>query len=148
VLGHRAARRALLAHEQVAAASPFTTQVMARFEQRPALMLEWALQAIPRDWATFAPQLFAAAESGDPVAAELLHEGVAEVAGLLDRLNALGALRIALLGGLAALYRPHLPARFGALLVEPAGDALDGALRLARTVQTAAPARVAGGAAR
>lgn len=35
------------------------------------------------------------------------------------------------MGGLARPYRPHLPARFDAVLVEPAGDALDGALVLA-----------------
>jgi glucosamine kinase len=43
----------------------------------------------------------------------------------------LGATRIALMGGMAAPYRPHLSARFDALLVAPAGDALDGALALA-----------------
>ena len=146
VLGHRAARRALLAHEGVAPASPFTARVMARFDARPAAMLEWALAAIPRDWAALAPLVFEAARAGDPVAVELQAQAVAEVEELLDRLAVLGAERIALLGGLAAIYRPLLPPRHGARLVEPAGDPLDGALRLARSSGSAAGEGGVGGA--
>lgn len=131
LLGRAAARRSLLAHEGILSASAFTERVMARFAFDPPTMLTWALKAIPRDFGEFAPLVFEHALSGDPVAGELLAEAVRDVSQLLDRLIALGAQRIALMGGLARPYRPHLPARFDAVLVEPAGDALDGALVLA-----------------
>lgn len=131
ILGRAAARRALLGHEEIESPSPFTRAVMSRFEGSPPVMLAWALKAIPRDWASLAPLVFEHAKAGDPVARELLAASVADVARLLDRLIELGARRIALMGGLAAPQRPHLPARFDTVLVKPAGDALDGALALA-----------------
>lgn len=132
VVGHRAARRALLGHDGIAPASPFTAAVMARFGDDPATMLDWALAALPRDWGTLTPLVFSHANQGDPVAGALLAEAVAEVAALIARLIALGATRIALLGGMAEHYRPRLDRRFDGVIVPPSGDALDGALSLAR----------------
>ena len=61
-----------------------------------------------------------------------MDEALAQVATAVDRLHALGADRIALMGGLAQPYRPWLPSRLDTILVEPQGDALDGAIALAR----------------
>jgi len=47
-------------------------------------------------------------------------------------LIALGAPRLALLGGLAAPIESWVSTRTRTYLVRPAGDALDGAVRLAR----------------
>jgi glucosamine kinase len=135
VLGHSAARRALAAHECIADASALTRDIMARFEESPAVMLAWAQKATPRDWGTLAPLVFQYAAVGDLVANALLATSVDAVCALLDRLLALGAGRIAMMGGLAEPYRPHLPARFDPVLVPPAGDALDGALALAGLVE-------------
>ena len=55
-----------------------------------------------------------------------------EIEALVGRLAVEGIDRIALMGGLAPSYRPRLSSRLADLLVEPAGDALDGALGLAR----------------
>lgn len=131
ILGRAAARRALSGHEGLEPPSPFTEAVMARFEASPPVMLAWALKAVPRDWGSLAPMVFSFADQGDPVAGELVDKAVREVVLLLDRLVALGARRIALMGGMAPVYRPRLADRFDSLLVEPAGDALDGALALA-----------------
>jgi glucosamine kinase len=51
---------------------------------------------------------------------------------MLRRLLDLGAKRIALMGGLAGIYLPLLSPDMRRVLVEPRGDALDGALALAR----------------
>jgi glucosamine kinase len=130
VLGRDAARRALLGHEGVEPASAFTAAVMHRFGG-PADLLAFAISAIPRDWATLAPMVFDHAAAGDPVATVLRDRFVDDVVHLLDRLHALGGARIALMGGLATSYRPRLPDRLATVMVEPAGDALDGALLLA-----------------
>lgn len=131
ILGRAAARRALLGHEGVYPSSAFTRVIMARFSEDPAAMLAWGLAAAPRDWAALAPLVFDHAAAGDPVATELVQRSAADIAAVLDRLVALGADRICLMGGVAAPQRRWLPARFDSLIGEPEGDALDGALRLA-----------------
>lgn len=131
VLGHAAARRALLGFEGLAETSPFCDALMERFDRNPAAMLAFARGAVPADWARFAPLVFAEAECGDPVAVALRNAAVVDVEALIDRLATLGTDRIALVGGLSHSYRPHLAARLAPLLVDPKGDALDGALGLA-----------------
>jgi glucosamine kinase len=138
VLGRAAARRALLGHEGVEPPSGFTVAVMDRFGADPTKMLEWALAARPADFATLAPVVFEHAAAGDPVAGPLREAAVADVAALLDRLVRAGATRIALSGGLAEIYRPLLPARFEGLVRAPLGDALAGALAIAKAAADAA----------
>ena len=132
ILGRAAVRRSFLAHEGVESASAMTAAVMAHFDADPVAMLRWAPSARPRDWAGFARTVFEYAERGDPVALELVHASVTDVERLLDRLIEIGAARIALMGGLALPSRRYLPARFESVIVESQGDALDGALLLAR----------------
>ena len=131
VLGRAAVRRALLAHEGIEKPSAFTAQLMARFDNRPDKVVEWAASAQPRDWAEFAPMVFEHAAGRDAVALQLVHASAADAQRLVDRLAALGAAQVVLMGGLAAPTRPYLADAAAALLAEPAGDALDGALMLA-----------------
>jgi glucosamine kinase len=131
VVGHRAARWALAAGEGLAPSSPFTAALMARFDDDPAVMLAWAVKAVPRDWASLTPLVFDYAAAGDAVAGELRRQAVGEVEALIERLAGLGAERLALTGGLATSYRPHIGHGEGRL-AEPVGDALDGALAMAR----------------
>jgi glucosamine kinase len=51
---------------------------------------------------------------------------------LATRLIALGVPRLALVGGFAAALQPWLALQTTSRLVQPAGDAVQGALRLAR----------------
>jgi glucosamine kinase len=132
VIGRRAARRALEAHEGLAAASPLTEAIVARLGGSPPALSAFGKAARPADWAALAPLVFDHAAMGDPVAAALLAAAVAEVAALIGRLAAEGIGAVALMGGLAGRYRPLLEPRFASLLVVPRGDALDGAIRLAR----------------
>jgi glucosamine kinase len=104
---------------------------MARLGNDPSAMVAWAAAARPREWATFARDVFHHATLNDPVAVELVRQSAADVQHLLDRLVALGGARIALMGGVAAPTRPYLDARYASVLVEPAGDAMAGALLLA-----------------
>lgn len=131
-LGQQAIRTAILAYDGLAASSPFTDAVLGRFGGTPARAAVWGKTATPRDYGAFVPLLLDHATVGDPVAAALLADGAAEVAGLLYRLVALGAERIALMGGLARVYPPLLPDDLAERLVRPQGDALAGALILAR----------------
>lgn len=131
VLGQAALRRALAAHEGLAPASGFTRHVMAGFDDDPRGMLRFAAAARPADYAAFAPAVFSFAEGGDPVATALRDAAVRDAERLVARLVAAGAARIALSGGLAALYGPLLPAETARRLTAPEGGPLDGALALA-----------------
>lgn len=132
ILGRAAVRRAFLAHEGVELPSPLTEEIMKRFDANPSAMLEWAERARPRDWGEFARIVFHHVEESDPVALELVRDNASAIERMLDRMVALGAGRIALMGGLAKPTRPHLSSRFDAVIVGAQGDALDGALLLAR----------------
>lgn len=132
VIGWRAARRALDAHEGLAEASPFTAAIVTRLGGSPPALSAFGRTARPADWAALAPLVFEHAAMGDPVAASLLAAAVAEVDALIGRLIAEGIGAIAPMGGLAARYRPLLEPRYVGVLVHPLDDALDGALRLAR----------------
>lgn len=105
---------------------------MERFDGDPAQAVVWAKTAAPRDYGTVAPLVFAHREAGDEVATTVMDQAVTQVVIAVERLAALGADRVALMGGLAGPYRRWLPERLDPLLVEPRGDALDGALALAR----------------
>lgn len=132
ILGRAAVRAAVASVDDLAPRSPLTGALMDALGGDPARAVEWAASARPRDYAAFVPLILDHATKGDPVAGALLAAAVAEAAAMLDRLLALGAGRIALMGGLADIYRPRLPERLKPVIVGPRGDALDGALALAR----------------
>lgn len=132
VLGHRAVRRALAAHEGTTSSSPMTRQIMSSFDNSPAELLVWSRQSTPSQWGAFSPLVFACADAGDPVAQRLVDDAAADVARLLERMVELGAERIVLVGGLADQYTSRLPRRLTRRLVPARRDALAGAIDLAR----------------
>ncbi|MCW6510696.1 BadF/BadG/BcrA/BcrD ATPase family protein [Lichenifustis flavocetrariae] len=132
LLGRSLVRAAVAACDGLALRTALTDRIMARLGGDPAAAVLWARSATPRDYATHAPDLFAGATAGDPVAFPIVQSAAAEVDLMIERLMALGGTRIVLMGGLADLYRPWLAPRSAACLVAAAGDALDGALRIAR----------------
>lgn len=91
----------------------------------------WVGAAGPADFGSFAPLVLRHA-AGDPAAERLLKAAAAAVSALVLRLVGCGAARIALVGGLSEAYAPRLSDAARSPLVEPKGDALDGALELAR----------------
>jgi len=133
ILGRAAARAAVAAVDGLAMRTALTEAVLAGLGGSPAHAVAWAATARPRDYGGFVPLVLEHAAQGDPVALDLLAAATAEAVALLDRLLALGAKRIALMGGLADTYRERLPARFADVIVPPRGDALDGAVALARS---------------
>jgi glucosamine kinase len=138
-LGLRAIRLALRAHDGRRDATGLTRAVMARFRNDPFEAVAWADRATATDYAEFAPLVMDHAETGDAIAREIVEHAAAEIDELARRLAARGAPRIALLGGLAARVAPWLAADVRACLVPSEGDAIDGALALARRTVAAVP---------
>ena len=132
MLGLAAIRAAMLAVDGLAPASGLTEAIWDRFAKDPFAAVVWARTATPRDFAAFVPLILDHFAKGDPVAVRLLAHSTASVALMLERLIEFGAERIALMGGLAPVYPPLLPPDLRGYLVEPRGDAVDGALAFAR----------------
>lgn len=140
VLGQRALRLALLAHEGIVPSSALTQRIMAHYHDSPEQMLIWSRQATPADWGRIVPDVFAAAHADDVHGVALVQQTAADIAQMIQPLLARSHGKLALMGGLAAPIQPWLPADIAALLVPPQGDALSGALRLASQFSMNQPA--------
>jgi glucosamine kinase len=134
-LGLNLVRQAMLALDGVIPQTPLSRAVLARFDGRHARVLDWSEGAKPRDYGAFAPLVLEYAARQDPLAIRLLQQCGQDAGDLLARLQQLGAQRVCLMGGLSEPLRPWLPEPLLELLCAPVGDAMDGALLLARTLR-------------
>ncbi len=130
-LGRDLLEASLLAHDGVRPASPVTAQAIAEFGGAPERLVEFAHGAKPKDFGRFAPLVFEAAGRGDAIAVAIVKAGAQAIDASLEALLWPECQTICLLGGLGGLYRPWLSAAHQALVVEPAADALQGALAFA-----------------
>ena len=131
-VGLHAIRLALRAYDDRAVDSSLTRDVMTRFHNDPFEAVAWMDPATATDYATFAPLVMRHADAGDPVARRIVRDAAEQIDELVRRLAECGASRIALLGGLASSMQPWLAPDVQRRLVPVEGDALDGALHLAR----------------
>jgi glucosamine kinase len=131
-LGLHAIRLALRAYDERALGSSLTRDVLARFHNDPFDAVAWMDRATATDYATFAPLVMRHADAGDPVARRIVRDAGEQIDELVRRLFECGATRIALLGGLASSMQPWLSPDVQRRLVPVEGDAVDGALLLAR----------------
>lgn len=132
-LGLRALRRSLWARDGRIAHSPMTQEVLGRFQGSAGEIVEWTGMAGPTDYAAFAPLVMDHAAEGDPVAEAIVQEAALRIDRLIRVLLDRGAPHCCLMGGVAARMRDWLAASIRERLREPIGDALDGAILLART---------------
>lgn len=131
-LGCEAARRVLWAYDGRAPWTDLTKKLLERFAGDPHAIVRWMGQARPRDFAVLAPTVLDYAARGDAVAVELMRAAAHHVDVMAAQLAALGVPRLALVGGLAASLEPWLAPQTREIMVAPEGDALRGALWLAR----------------
>lgn len=131
-LGLHAIRLALRAYDERAVDTSLTRDVMTRFHNDPFDAVAWMDQATATDYATFAPLVMRHADAGDPTARRIVRDAAEQIDDLVRRLVECGAPRIALLGGLASSMQPWLAPDVQRRLVPVEGDAVDGALHLAR----------------
>ncbi len=131
-LGLHAIRLALRASDGRAIATSLTREVMARFHDDPFEAVAWMDRATATDYATLAPLVMRNADAGDPVGRHIVRDAAEQIDELVRRLVELGATRIALLGGLASPMEPWLAPDVQRRLSPIQGDAVAGALYLAR----------------
>jgi glucosamine kinase len=132
-LGLHAIRRSLWARDGRLPHSPMTHAVLARFNNSAGEIVDWSSRATATDYGGFAPLVMDHALAGDPVAEPIVQEAAQRIDRLIRVLLDRGASPCCLMGGLSERLRHWLSVSTREKLREPDGDALDGAVILART---------------
>jgi glucosamine kinase len=130
-IGLDALRAATRASDGLGPASALTAEILEKFDGDVVALIRWARTAKPGDYGAYAPVVFRHAEESDPVALDIVASAARGVEALARRAVALGAARVALVGGVGEALRPYLDREIAALLTRPSYDAVDGAILLA-----------------
>jgi len=139
-LGGETLRRVLQAYDGRIPWTPFLHVVFEQFGSDPHAIVGWVSRALPRELGAFAPTIVDHASRNDPAAVELMRLAASHLDAVAARLNSLGATRLVIVGGLAPHMQDWLSVETRSRLVAPLGDALDGALQLARLASQSAAA--------
>ena len=107
-IGYEALRRLLWAYDGRIDWSPLLRALFARFEQDPHAILQWTVNASPRDLGSLAPLIVEHAAQNDRVGRELMRMAAVHIDGLAERLISLGTQRLSVVGGLAEHVAPWL----------------------------------------
>jgi glucosamine kinase len=130
-IGREALGATLEAQDGVRSGSNLTATLLARRGGRRGIVC-FAGYASAGEVAALAPEVIAAAESADPVGRAILQQGADYLQRTLADIGWSPGAPLCLLGGVANSYRHSLPERIAGGLTAPRGNALDGALQLAR----------------
>jgi glucosamine kinase len=127
-IGLEALRSAMRAHDGLAPTSALTHDVLAEFGGDPVAMMNWAREAKPGDFGAFAPRVFEHAADRDPIALGIANAAARAIGALTRGVVALGAERVALVGGVGEALRPYFEPDIAARLSPPLYDPTDGAI--------------------
>jgi glucosamine kinase len=127
-IGLDALRSAMRAYDGLAPASAVTADILAEFGGDPVAMMNWAREAKPGDFGAFAPRVFEHAASRDPIALGIVNAAARAIGALTRGVIALGAARVALVGGVGEALRPYFEPDIAARLSPPLYDPTDGAI--------------------
>src|SRR3954468_16955824 len=130
--GLQAVRLALRAQDGRAAPSPFLLEVMRRLGPDAVGVVAWAEQATATEYASLAPLTLSYADAADTVAEQIVAKGARHVEAKIRLLVEFGAPRVSMLGGLASRLVRWVSPDVLHFLSPPHGDAMAGALLLAR----------------
>ena len=129
-IGLEAVRAAVRAFDRLGPSSALTEEILTEFGGDVLAMLRWARTAKPGDYGAFAPRVFGHAAAGDLIALGIVRSAARGVEAHVKGAAALGAKRVALVGGIGAAVRPYLDPEAAKLLTAPLYDATDGAILL------------------
>lgn len=129
-LGRRLLEETILAADRLVRPTGLSEAIGARMGGVPGIV-DFGFRAGPDEFAALAPEIVAAAGSGDPLAARLMQEGAAYVGRALAALGWRPGEPLVLAGGLGPAYAGWLDAPARDALAPARGSALDGAMTLA-----------------
>lgn len=131
-LGKELLRRALLVLDGVEDSSDLVEACLEGFQHDSAQIVRFTVAAQPADYGVYAPQVVRAAKSGDAAGRILMSAGADYICKALVALGRQPGERLCAIGGVAAHYVDFLPPEISSGMMAPQGEALDGALELAR----------------
>jgi len=131
-LGRDMLHRAILAFDNILPHSPLTREIIEEFQGSPRALIEQARSFTPKDFGAFAPRIVGAAKAGDENAEAIMAQHTEIVRKSLDAVGFEPGKAFSMLGGLGPVFLERLPARYKKAARTPIGNALDGALTLAR----------------
>jgi glucosamine kinase len=135
-LGLRAIRRALWARDGRIPHTPMTLEVLDHFHGSAGEIVDWTRQATPKDFAAFAPAVLDHAIKGEATAEPIVRESAQRIEAMITTLFDRGVPAVCLMGSVGVRMREWLAPSVRDRLRDPLGDALDGAILLARTRAT------------
>jgi glucosamine kinase len=127
-IGLDSLRFTMRAYDRLGPASALTGDLISHFNGDPVAMMNWALQAKPGDFGAFAPRVFDHAAQHDPIALDIVRAAARAIGVLTRGVVALGAERVALVGGVGEALRPYFEPDIAARLRPPLYDPADGAI--------------------
>ncbi|MCA0012269.1 N-acetylglucosamine kinase [Mesorhizobium sp. B292B1B] len=131
-LGLKAVQLALRAHDGRHERTALLAEVMQRFDSDPMQAVAWMDRASATDYAALAPMVMRHADQGDPAGRRIVQKAAEQIDTLVRVLFEKGAPRVTLLGGLASPLEPWLAPDVRRRLKPADGDAVSGAIILAR----------------
>ncbi len=131
-LGLRAIRQSLWARDGRIAHTLMTQEIIDSFSGSAGEIVAWMDRSTATDYAKFAPLVMDHANNGDAVAEPIVQEAAHRIDRLIRTLLDRGAPTCCLMGGLAPRLTDWLAAGVRERLRPPKGDALVGAIHLAK----------------
>lgn len=122
----------LHAHDKIRPHTDLTREVLTEFSDDPSKIVQFANSSTPGDFGKYARRIVAAGQAGDPVGILLMQEGADWIETAVQALGYTPGMKVVLWGGLGQTYIPYLPETIVSDIVEPLGDGMSGAIRLAK----------------
>lgn len=131
VMGLHLIQQVLLGVDGIKPFTPLAQHVMETFNNDVDNVVSWSKTARPCDYGKFSPAIFEFAQQHDSLAIDMLQQTAADIEMFLTALNQKGAEHIALMGSIGERIVDWLSPPAQQWLVEPACDAIDGAIQMA-----------------
>lgn len=131
-LGRDMLHRVILTYDNIVPHSRLTREIIEEYQGSPRSLIEQARSFTPKDFGRLAPRIVAAAKADDANAEAIMAQHTEIVRKSLDAIGFDPAKAFCMLGGLGAVFLERLPTRYRQAAHTPLGNALDGALTLAR----------------
>jgi len=131
-IGLQAIRLALRAADGRGETSPLLEEVLAAFDRNAYQAVAWSEQATATDFAAFAPMVLRHAMRGDPIGRRIFERAADAIGDLLGLFLRRGIERLSLVGGLSEAIAGWLTPDLRERLKPPDGDAVAGAMLVAR----------------
>lgn len=132
-LGQAVLRLAIRCHENLDEHSGLTVEIMNKFNNKIINLIKETYDFKPKDFAQFAPLIFDYHLNGDNQARNILNAHIPIIEKSIVSAGFSKAQPFCLLGGLGKFYKPLIKSEFIDALVDPKGNAVDGAISLALT---------------